>query len=153
MAPVTASPTVAVEPSRPTLDATPTRDDQSFEAIPEPPAALMSVEGGDPVPGDVGGYTWQQSGQSAPWLPGNPIHVGSLETLRVVLDDPVGIDRWTASRVRSENLDGGAIPIGEGSGDRIVFPAPPPGHWSIYVGIWFADNQGDAAYFWAAEVE
>lgn len=140
-------------PSASVANVTPTSEIVSFEPIPAPPAALMSVEGGDAVPGDVGGYTWQQSGQSAPWLPGEPIHVGSLEALRVVLAEPVGIDHWTASRVRSDNLDGGAIPIGEGSGDRIVFPAPPPGRWSVHVGIWFADNQGSAAYFWAVDVD
>jgi hypothetical protein len=122
--------------------------------MPEPPAASIQVEGGDPVVGELGGFTWKNGGSAAPWLPGAPIHIGSSERVTLTLADPVGIANWTASYVPATDLDSIApLGLGEGAGGPVTFGAPPPGRWSVHVGVWFADNEGDAAYFWLVEVD
>ena len=49
----------------------------------EPPAAALAVEGGDPVTGQLGTFTWGDGGSDSPWLPGAPIAVGTGEQLTV----------------------------------------------------------------------
>ena len=49
----------------------------------EPPAATLAVEGGDPVTGQLGTFTWGDGGSDSPWLPGSPIAVGTGEHLTV----------------------------------------------------------------------
>ena len=123
-------------------------------ATPLPPDALISVEGGDPVAGALGSFTWRESGSDSPWLPGAPIHVGQGEQLVVSLAGPIAIANWTAARTRPGSLDGStAIGLGEGRGDLPQFRAPPPGSWSVQVVVWFAANQGSAAYYWLVEVD
>jgi hypothetical protein len=119
-----------------------------------PPDASMAVEGGDPVVGELGSYTWRDAGSDAPWLRGSPIHVGHGEALELSLSLPVAIATWTVGRTVPGSLDGaGAIGLAEGRGDAPRFPAPPPGTWSVQVVIWFAANQGSAAYYWLVEVD
>lgn len=124
-------------------------------AIPEPPAASIAVEGGDPVVGELGSFSWQNSGSDSPWLPGNPIHVGAGEQLRLTLAEPVRIVEWHVSRQPPRStLDGyGALRMGEGSREPVTFAAPPPGSWSVNVDVWFADNLGSAAYYWLITVD
>ena len=120
----------------------------------EPPVASLAVDGGDPVDGELGSYSWQDSGSDAPWLDGRPIHVWEGERLMLTLADPVGVTNWTASRVAPGNRDGvGAIGLGEGSGGPVAFDAPPPGSWSVSVNVWFSDNRGSAAYYWLVDVD
>lgn len=119
-----------------------------------PPVASMAVEGGDPVVGALGSYTWRSAGSDAPWLRGSPIHVGHGEELELALSLPVAIATWTAGRTTPGSLDGsGAIGLAEGRGGLPRFFAPPPGTWSVQVVIWFAANQGSAAYYWLVEVD
>lgn len=141
----TASPTPAVSSTATSPD----------PAIAEPPAARLSVDGGDQVVGELGSFTWQGSGSDSPWLDGNPIHIGSGETLTLTLDGAVVIERWTASRVAAATLDDtAAVGLGEGArGEPAVFPGPPPGTWSVVVNVWFVDNQGSAAWYWLVEVD
>ena len=40
----------------------------------EPPAATLAAEGGDPVAGQLGSYTWAGGGSDSPWLPGRTDH-------------------------------------------------------------------------------
>jgi hypothetical protein len=119
-----------------------------------PPDASMAVEGGDPVVGTLGSYTWRSVGSDAPWLRGSPIHVGRGEELEVSFGSPVAIATWTAGRTMPGSLDGsGAIGLGEGRRSPPRFLAPPPGTWSVQVVVWFAANQGSAAYYWLVEVD
>lgn len=121
--------------------------------IPEPPAASVAVEGGDPVVGELGSFSWQNSGSDSPWLPGNRIRVAAGERLTVTLAEPLAVANWTASRVPSDDRDGPApIGLGEGSGGPVSFAVPAHGTWSVLVTIWFADNLGSAAYYWLVEV-
>jgi hypothetical protein len=120
----------------------------------QPPAASIAVEGGDPVVGELGSFTWQNSGSDSPWLDGNPIHIGSGETLTVTFAEPVAIETWTASRVDSATLDGSiAVGLGEGTVDPVAFTGPPQGTWSVNVNVWFADNLGSGSYYWLVEVD
>ncbi|MEX1170876.1 MAG: hypothetical protein WEE50_12105 [Chloroflexota bacterium] len=120
----------------------------------EPPAASIAVDGGDPVVGELGSFTWQNNGSASPWLDGNPIHVGSGETLTVTLAEAVAIETWTASRVQATTLDGSmAVGLGEGTVDPVAFAGPPPGTWSVNVNVWFVDNLGSASYYWLIEVD
>jgi hypothetical protein len=54
-------------------------------AAAEPPAATLAVEGGDPVTGQLGTFTWGDGGSDSPWLPGSPIAVGTGEQLTVTI--------------------------------------------------------------------
>jgi hypothetical protein len=120
-----------------------------------PPDARLAVEGGDPVVGDLGSFTWLNAGSDSPWLPGEPIAVGAGEILTIELDPPIAIQEWSATR-RLWPLPTDALaeaPVGRGVlGDAISFAAPPPGSWSVHVSVWFASNRGQASYFWQIEV-
>jgi hypothetical protein len=119
----------------------------------EPPPASLNVEGGDPVVGQLGSFTWQNGGSDAPWLDGSPIHVAAGERLALTFGAPVGVANWTARRVTPGNRDGiGAIRVGTGSGAPVVLDAPPPGSWSIDVDVRFNDFD-EASYFWLVTVE
>lgn len=120
----------------------------------EAPAASIAVEGGDPVFGELGSFSWKNSGSDSPWLDGSPIHVGAGEQLVLTLAEPVAINTWQVSRVLPGNRDGvGAVGMAEGSGEPVTFIAPPSGTWSVSVSLLFADNLGGAAYYWLIEVD
>jgi hypothetical protein len=118
-----------------------------------PPAAIASVEGGDPVPAQLGTYTWAATGSDSPWLPGAPITVGAGEVLSIVFDPPVGIESWAARYVPS-GQDGpdGAVGLGQGP-PPTSFDVPPPGTWTVELAVVFADGQGSASYAWSVAVE
>ena len=142
-----------VAASVPSIEPAPTAQ-PSIEPSPEPPAASIAVEGGDPVVGDLGTYTWDNSGSSSPGLDGTPIHVGAGEPVTFSLATEVGIVGWQVSRVLPSNHDRvGAVSMGEGTIPPIRFRAPPAGTWSVEVSVLFARNLGSAAYFWRMEVD
>jgi hypothetical protein len=120
-----------------------------------PPDGLVSVDGGDPVVGELGSWGWLGAGSDAPWLPGRPIHVGTHERLAFVLAEPVEIAQWRVSRVPPSSVPGsaGVVGVADGTGDQIAFDAPPTGTWSVLVEVTFANDQGGAAYYWAVTVE
>jgi hypothetical protein len=113
-----------------------------------PPDAHLAAEGGDPVAGQLGSYTWADDGSDSPWLRGAPVTVGTGEPLSITLDPPVGVASWRARSVPS-TADGpdGAVVLGEGVGAP-AFAAPGAGAWTIEVHVTFADGAGDASYYW-----
>lgn len=118
----------------------------------EPPAASMAVDGGDPVAGQLGSFTWGDGGSDSPWLPGAPIRVGAGEPLIVAIGDGIAVARWTARRVRAGTANGiGAVGLGDGDA-RISFQPPPAGTWSVQVAVQFATNMGSATYYWQVTV-
>lgn len=122
-------------------------------AVDVPPSAALAAEGGDPVVGQLGSYTWGDSGSDSPWLPGSPIHVASGEPLTVSLGPDVPIAAWHARYVPAGAGDpAGAIRLGEGTGTP-VFGAPAGGPWTVEVVIDFVGGQGTASYFWRLDVE
>jgi hypothetical protein len=144
--PATPSTEPAVEPSSIIASDVPA-------AVDAPPSAALAAEGGDPVIGQLGSYTWGDSGSDAPWLPGSPTHVASGEPLTVTLQPDVPIAAWRARYVPAGAGDpAGAVGLGEGSG-RPVFGAPAGGPWTVEVAIEFAGGEGTASYFWRLEVD
>ena len=146
---VPASPTVTAQPSPsvvPPSAATPA------PAGDTPPAASLAAEGGDPVIGQLGTYTWRDGGSDSPWLPGEPISVGAGEPLSMTLEPAVGVAMWTVRSVPA-TADGPANAAVLGQGTGITgFPAPAPGTWTVEVRVVFADDLGSAGYFWRLEV-
>jgi hypothetical protein len=146
--------TTTVIPSTTPSEGPPTPEPTPEPPIPEPPAASIAVEGGDPVVGELGSFGWKNAGSDSPWLDGSPIHVGPGETLALTMGEPVGIDQWTVSRVPPGDRDSSrAVGMGEGSGRPVTFLAPPSGSWSVNVDVWFVDNLGSASYYWLVEVD
>ncbi len=143
------SPTASVAASPPaSVAATP-----ATPATAEPPPASLAAEGGDPVTGTLGSFTWNNGGSDSPWVPGARIHVGAGELLTVTVAGAVGVAKWTAQRVPAGATDGaGAVGLGEGTG-TITFQAPPPGAWSAQITVRFAGDLGSAVYYWRLDVK
>lgn len=120
-----------------------------------PPDGRLSVEGGDPITGELGSWSWLNAGSDAPWLPGNPIHVGAGEQLTFRMAKPVRIATWQVNRVPPSSVPGddGVVGMAEGTDGPITFAVPPKGKWSVAVNLSFADNQGGAVYYWAVTVD
>jgi hypothetical protein len=120
----------------------------------EPPAASIAVEGGDPVAGELGSFSWAGSGSDSPWLEGNPFHMGTGEQLTMTLAGAVPVATWTAARVPPVGLDAvPAVGLGEGSGSPVAFAGTPRGTWSVRVSVWFAEDLGSATYYWLIDVD
>jgi hypothetical protein len=118
-----------------------------------PPSASIQVEGGDPVAGQLGSYTWADGGSDSPWLPGHPITVGAGEPLTVVLANDADVVDWSAARVATGTTDGtGAVSLASADGAPIRFPAPGPGRWSVKVQVRFQGGSDSAAYYWLLDV-
>ena len=119
----------------------------------EPPPASLRAEGGDPVAGQLGSYTWGAAGSDSPWLQGAPVTVGSGEPLTVVLSGDPPVDDWSAQRVAAGTSDGsGAVSLGSAQGAPIAFVAPGPGRWSVQVLVRFAVGGDSAAWYWLLDV-
>lgn len=118
-----------------------------------PPDALLAAEGGDPVAGQLGTYTWLDSGSDAPWLPGAPLAVGAGEPLTVAFAPPGKIATWTARYVPAAAVGpAGSISLGEGAGTP-GFAAPEAGSWTVDLAVTFPAGTGSAHYFWRLDVE
>ena len=118
----------------------------------EPPAALLTAEGGDPVVGQLGSYTWNGNGSDSPWLQGSPSRVGAGEPLTVTIAGEPAIGDWTVQRVPGGATGGSsAVSMGSGQDAPIGFVAPAAGSWSILVDVRFPDGS-DAAYYWLLAV-
>lgn len=118
-----------------------------------PPAAIASVEGGEPVTAQLGTYTWAATGSDSPWLRGAPIRVGAGEVLSVVFDPPIEVESWAARYVpRDQDGPDGAIALGQGPPPS-SFAVPPPGTWTVELAVVFTDGQGSVSYAWSVAVE
>jgi hypothetical protein len=115
--------------------------------------ASLAVEGGDPVEGSLGTYTWGDVGSDAPWLQGAPISVGPGEPMTMTVSPASGIDSWEA-RLAPPGADGpqGSRTIGRGRGLPVIEP-PEGGAWTLEVRVVFAGGLGEARYFWRLGVE
>jgi hypothetical protein len=141
----TAAPTVTTVPS--------VRPPSSAPSTAEPPPASLGVDGGDPVVGQLGSFTWDGAGSDSPWLPGAPVTIGTGEGVTVTLASDPGVAGWTARRVAPGVNDGaGSVGLGQGGATTIAFASPPSGTWSVQVTIQFANGRGSAAYYWQVTV-
>jgi hypothetical protein len=135
-----------------TLSAAPSASLTASQSITEPPAASLAVEGGDPVTGQLGTFTWGDGGSDSQWLPGTPIAVGTGERLTVSIAGPVAAATWSAKRIPEDAVGGsGATGLGTGR-PPIAFDAPETGTWSVQVTVDFDDGLGSAAYYWLVTV-
>ena len=117
-----------------------------------PPAAELVAEGGDPVTGQLGTFTWAGAGSDSAWLRGTPLAVAAGEPLSMVFQPPIATEGWRARYVPATAHDpSGATSLGEGTGPP-AFEAPGPGHWMVEVAVRFADDAGSASYFWELDV-
>ena len=121
--------------------------------VDRPPDANLWAEGGDPVTGQLGSYTWAGGGSDSSWLPGSPIAVGAGEPLTVRLARPAVVADWSATRVTAGTTDGtGAVALASAEAEPIRFVAPPPGRWSIQVQVRFDGGSDSATYYWLVDV-
>ena len=117
----------------------------------DPPIASLRVEGGDPVVGQLGTYSWAGGGSSSPWLPGAPIAVGAEEPLIVTMDQPFIVTAWTARLAPAADQDGAqAVVVAEGDGQPIL-SVPKRGSWTLAVTVTFG-TRGSATYAWRLDV-
>lgn len=115
-----------------------------------PPAATLAAEGGDPVPGQLGSFTWGDGGSDSPWLPGAPITVGRGEPLGVALAGDAAVDTWRV-QARPSTDDDAVFGVAEGDGD-IAFSAPDVGTWSVAATVSFRGSSNTATYYWEVQV-
>ncbi len=144
--------TTSVAGPSPTVAATVAGPSPTLAGRDAPPEAQLAAEGGDAVLGQLGSYTWLQSGSDSPWLPGAPIAVGAGEPLTVGLVPAGDLADWRARYVPS-NAGGprGAVVLGEGTGDP-AFRAPKAGSWTVELFVEFAAGAGTASYYWLLDV-
>ena len=117
----------------------------------DPPVGSIQVEGGDPVVGQLGTYSWAGGGSSSPWLPGAPIAVGAQEMLTVTVAPRVAITEWTARIAPAADQAGAqAVVIASGVGAPVL-GAPTAGSWTLAVTVTFA-GLGSATYAWRLDV-
>ncbi len=125
---------------------------QPLASLAEPPPASLAAEGGDPVVGQLGSFTWGDGGSDSPWLPGAPLTVGGGERLAVSIAGGVPVASWSATQVRGGMSNGtGGVALGSGA-PPITFAAPAPGAWSVQATIRFAGDLGSATYYWQLTV-
>ena len=150
--PVTPATPIATNTPEPTLEPAMTPA-PTVAGIDSPPEALLAVEGGDPVMGQLGTNTWKNGGSDAPWLRGAPITVGAGEPLTVTFlpgfDVASGRTRYVPAA--SDGQTGGAS-LGEGVGQP-TFRAPAAGSWTVDVSVTFHEENGRADYYWRLDVQ
>jgi hypothetical protein len=147
-APAAATQVPSVSPPPATSGPSPT-----LAGLDAPPEATLAAEGGDPVMGQLGSFSWLETGSASPWLPGAPISVGAGEPLTVALVPAGDVAAWRARYVPAAAGDPvGAVALGEGGGDP-AFTAPRAGSWTVEVVVEFALGVGEASYFWWLQVE
>ena len=150
--PVTPATPIATNTPEPTLEPAMTPA-PTVAGIDSPPEALLAVEGGDPVMGQLGTNTWKNGGSDAPWLRGAPITVGAGEPLTVTFLPGFDVASWRTRYVpaASDGQSGGAS-LGEGVGQP-TFPAPAAGSWTVDVTVTFHVENGRADYYWRLDVQ
>lgn len=162
-APVPASPPSPTADS-PTADpaASPTSPAEPTDRQPlPPPTARLLLPDGSSVPATVGSYAYDGAFLDAPWLPAHSLPVASLPPatmLRLDLDPSESFVRWSARYAGAADESGDVITQLQSGGDGVTplehaeLPPLPAGAWVLMVQLYFADEAGDAAYYWHVEV-
>ena len=122
--------------------------------IPGPPAATITSIGGGPIPGQLGGFTWQGMGSDAPWLvPPAAQAVHDAGPYMVTFAPSHLVESWTARWAPVvDGMAGDVADSGQGGPGPVLLAGPDrPGTWSLQVDTVFAGgNRG--AYYWRLEV-
>ena len=155
----TPSPSTGVAVSTPATSATTAAE----SAQPPTPAAVSDaplaflVIGLDRHVGEVGGFTFGRSTDSAPWLPAtalDTLRVQARAELHVELDGRATIQDWAARIATAADVTADAVSgLGGGLGPIPVFGAPGAGDWVLSVTITYGQGLGSGAYYWHLIVE
>jgi hypothetical protein len=151
LTPPTASPTSSASPAAP---ASPVSSPSPADGPGgEPPDATLLVPDGEPIVGQLGGWTWGDSGADSPWLSGTPVTVDRGGPLAFGLSVDVPVDDWAARYAPpGDPFPTAPLPLAKGDA-RIEVVAPPPGTWTVVLRLTFAGGFGDASYYWHVRVE
>ena len=141
-------------PSPPAAERDPVRIRGRLALDRRPPAGRRSLaaEGGDPVVGQLGSFTWGGGGSDSPWLPGTPDRgrgrraaVGHARRR----DADRGLDRRPGPGHGARAGRGGVPPARVPA--PIAFAVPVPGRWTVAVTIRFDDGDS-ATWYWQLDV-
>lgn len=136
---VTTSPPVATAPATPAATA-------SAASPALPPVASLAVEGGDPVPGELGAYAWGGSGSDGPWLAGTPVTLGAGEPVSVAIAGDPHVTTWRA-RIAADSEGASPHALASGGAGTIRFPAPAAGSWTVELTVDVAGGDS-ATWYW-----
>lgn len=144
--PPSASPSPRPSPTAPAEPFTPAGPEVS-----DAPGASL-VGGGESHPGEIGGFTFGGSSQSAPWLPAtslSTVEVAAGIPLAVELDERATIAEWAARVAPADDVTGDVVSgLAEGRGPVAAFAGPATGDWVLSVTITYGDGLGSGAYYW-----
>jgi hypothetical protein len=152
----TASPAATSSPppgatARATPNSTPPDED------PLPPAAELRLPDGSAHAGALGSFFFGGAAADSPWLPARvlqAIEVAAGAQLTIALPEPYRFLRWSARFADAADETADVISQLASGGDgtteltSALFAGPPPGSWVLMIRIDFADDGGDAAYYW-----
>ncbi len=128
----------------------------------DPPGAVLSAGGIQPIEGEIGSYTFDESGSDGPWLPATalrPVSIRAGAAISIRLRPGGRITSWVA-RISPASDEQGEIQEGlarggsGGEGARVIrFAGPERGSWVLMVEVTYARGRGSGAYYWRLEVE
>lgn len=115
-----------------------------------PPVAFLSGADGAPVPGALGGYTWNGAGSDAPWIvPTEALAARAAGPYTVRFGEDLAPDGWILRWAPvTDGVAGDVAGWAEGAGAPVTAAGPDePGTWSLQADVRFADGHG-AAWYW-----
>ncbi len=160
-APATTQPAASLPPSEaPDPTATPsvrTEPEPTDDEPPLPPTAVLTLADGISLPGTLGSYAYGGAAADTPWLPARALRaaeVGVWATLTLTVDPAEAFVRWGARYAAADDETGDVITQLAAGGDGTTpldearLGPLPSGEWVVMVQLFFADEAGDAAYYW-----
>ena len=144
-------------PTPAATEAPPATPVPSASAVPElpaqPPVAILAGSDGVPLPGELGGFTWNGAGSAAPWIvPRAALAVTAPGPYAVSFGGdlaPAGwVLRWATV---TDGVVGDVAAWADGVGAPVTAAGPDePGTWSLQADVRFADGHA-AAWYWLVD--
>ncbi|HUG47336.1 MAG TPA: hypothetical protein VMP67_02875 [Candidatus Limnocylindria bacterium] len=149
--------TTATAPPPPT-DAPATDAPASSEPMPRD--ALMTLPDGTQHAGALGSYFYGGAAADSPWLPARvlPALEAPAGSSLVLSVPPLEFVSWGARYADAADEEADVIsPLASGGDgatplESATLPAPPSGSWVVAVQLYFAQEEGDATYYWHVTV-
>lgn len=151
----------------PASDATPTPatslapTEEPVDEEPMPPDALLVLPDGSSQPGALGSYAYDGAAADSPWLPARVLtrlDIAAASRLGLRVAGPQRFVSWSARYADAQDEEAETIsPLASGGDgttplDTAEFGALPAGDWVLMVQLFFADDLGDATYYWYLSV-
>lgn len=163
VAPPTAAPSPTAQPTQmaqPLDSPEPSPSPSPDEAEPMPPLARLALPDGSLHEAALGSYDYGGAAADAPWLPARILPTIEVEagTPLMLSVAPLHFVRWGARYADARDEQANVISPLAAGGDGVaslesaLLPAPPSGSWVVMVQLYFADEEGDAAYYWHLQV-